>query len=699
MALAKADFFVSTDGNDAWSGTLPEPNETNTDGPFATLEQARDAIRQLKAAEGLNAPVTVMVRGGTYYLAEPLLLGPHDSGTAAFPVTYTAYPDEQAVLSGGRPVMAWQPYRGQIRQCDLKALGLGELRFKQLFYKGVRQPLARFPNLDPREPRTGGFLYLPEDVGEDQERSKQLLKYDPAKLDPSGWAHPELAEVNVFPYHNWTNDIIPIAEIDLDNYVIRLASDASYELINDTRFYVQNVFEELDAPGEWYLDSETRTLYFWPPDDEFCPDEVVMPVLDGLIKLKGDAAKDAYVIHLHIDGFVLRECRGTAVCLEAAQHCTIARSTITNTGGDGVALDSACADNRVVGNDIAYVGATGIEVAGEHNVISNNHIHDTGAINKSFNNAVLIRGTAHEISHNLIHHVPAFGISFHDYDHIIEYNYIHHFGLETNLAGAIYAYSLKDPAAVGGVIIRFNKMSDAVGYGMASPGEFGPDPGWGIWLDDMISNTTIHGNILVRNLRGGVVLHGGNDNIITNNIMGAGVPSTINHIRPDDEPCNNIITKNIIYYPNADPLLLRQYGWTVKGITESASNAAAVPVFLCGWSSGKAAVAESDCNLLFPIRGENVDALFYFRGGAEHYRGPWADEPVEDRFAWWREQGYEAHSIIADPLFVDAAHDDYTLPPESPALELGFEPIPVERIGLYASEERATWPVEDQGSI
>jgi len=706
---APGTFYVATDGNDAWLGRLPAPNTAGTDGPFAPLTRARDAIREVKANGGLHQPLKVLVRGGTYYMAETLTLGPQDSGTASFPITYMAYPGEKVILSGGRLITgargpkpatagegAWKPYRGNIWQCDLNPLGLGELSFKQLFYNGQRQPLARFPNVDPQRPRTGGFLYVYEGGIKD---SKVLLKYDPAQLEPSKWAKPTLAEVDVYCYHNWHNLISPIAEIDLANHIITLSSEAHYQLTHDTRFYIRNVWEELDAPGEWYLDSETGTLYFWPPDDNRAPSVVVIPALDSIIQIKGDADSDAYVHYVRIGGFAIQVCQGHAVLLEATQHCTIAKCTITNTGKDGVRLFE-CSHNRVVGNDVAYIGNVGVQLYGQDNLVSNNHIYDTGCIGEqgrvgyTHNRALTVAGHNNVASHNLIHDVPAFGLVFNGHDDIIEYNYIHHFGVGTGLSWGINSNARGVPDQKRGNILRYNKISDAVGYSRRS-GEWGPNPGMGICLDDFISYTTIYGNVLVRNLRGGVIIHGGENNIVENNIMSAGRPSTKNHWRTEGEPCYNKFLRNIIYYANADPLLQLVYGWTVKGITETTASAAAVPVFLCGWSSVKAAVSESDYNLLFPITGKNVRAMLLYRGAGEEYFGPWADQPVADRFAWWRSQGYDPHSVIGDPLFVDVQNDDFRLRPESPAFKLGFKPIPVERIGLYPSPNRASWPVDD----
>ena len=62
-----AEFFISLNGNDSWSGTLAEPNRSGTDGPFATIEKTRDAVRSLKKDVSMPAEsITVYIRGGIY---------------------------------------------------------------------------------------------------------------------------------------------------------------------------------------------------------------------------------------------------------------------------------------------------------------------------------------------------------------------------------------------------------------------------------------------------------------------------------------------------------------------------------------------------------------------------------------------------------------------------------------------------------
>jgi hypothetical protein len=56
--------------------------------------------------------------------------------------------------------------------------------------------------------------------------------------------------------------------------------------------------------------------------------------------------------------------------------------------------------------------------------------------------------------------------------------------------------------------------------------------------------------------------------------------------------------------------------------------------------------------------------------------------PGIDSFGQWREHGLDAHTITADPLFVDLANDNYSLQPDSPAFKVGFKPIDISQVGL-----------------
>ena len=99
-SLPAADFFISPQGNDDWSGELADPEDS--DGPFATVARAQEAVRALLATLPQPRSVHVVLRGGTYYLKDALEFGPADSGTPGAPVVYTAAPGEKVIISGGR---------------------------------------------------------------------------------------------------------------------------------------------------------------------------------------------------------------------------------------------------------------------------------------------------------------------------------------------------------------------------------------------------------------------------------------------------------------------------------------------------------------------------------------------------------------------------------------------------------------------
>ena len=115
----KPTFVVSTNGDDTWSGRFSEPNAQYSDGPFATLTRARDAVRELSSQGKPCEPITIMVRGGHYYLSETLELTKEDSGSPQSPISYRAYPGEQPVLSGGRRLTDWQPHKDKILKCPI----------------------------------------------------------------------------------------------------------------------------------------------------------------------------------------------------------------------------------------------------------------------------------------------------------------------------------------------------------------------------------------------------------------------------------------------------------------------------------------------------------------------------------------------------------------------------------------------------
>ncbi|MBM3499530.1 MAG: hypothetical protein FJX74_12760 [Armatimonadetes bacterium] len=520
---APTTLYVAANGSDAWTGAAADPNAAGTDGPFATLARARDEVRKLKAGGDVAGPVTVFVRGGLYALTETLVFEAQDSGTVDAPVTYRAYQAERPILLGGKAIGGWQAHEGRVLKTDVGAQGYRNVYFRQLLCNGRRMDLARYPNRDPDNPVTGGWAYAEGDpvpmYQNVPDEPQNLLRY--AEQDARAWAHPEEGEVFVFPRYNWWNNILPVQSLDREKRLLTLAANASYGIRAGDRYYVRNLREELDAPGEWYLDPATWTLYFRPPDDaDPATMTVCAPLVRTVLELREGAA------HLTFRGLTFECCEGTAIYLQGAHDCLIAACTIRNVGdynGSGVAITGG-ANNGVVGCDIHEVGSNAVSLDGGNrdtlepagNYADNNYIHHTGVFHKQ-GVGVAVGGIGNRVSHNLIHDCPRFGIVWGGNDHVLEYNEIRHCNLETADCGAIYSWQVD--WSKRGTEIRYNYLHDIIGFGQENGDWTSPHFNWGVYLDDGTCGTHVHHNVVARTILGGTHVHGGRDNVVENNIF------------------------------------------------------------------------------------------------------------------------------------------------------------------------------------
>jgi parallel beta-helix repeat protein len=643
-------FYVAPNGNDGWSGASARPNAKRTDGPFATITRARDAVRELKQREGgLTRPVRVYVRGGMYFLTEPLVLTPQDSGTKECPITYAAYRNEQPVLSGGARITDWQAGEVNGKACwtaRLPAVGRGEWYFRELFVNGERRPRPRLPK--------DGFYRFEGSPGVTKdtpwnEGQKQAIYADG---DLKAWHN--LDDVEVVAFHLWVDSHLPMAALDEQNRIVTFTGPSIFRLTEDftsggARYWVENVFEALDTPGQWYLDRPTGTLYYLPkPGEDPRQVEVIAPRLAYAVRFEGDPQKQEWVEHVRLQGLAFMhtewslppESAGAsqashnvpgAIWWQGARSCALRDCTIAHIGSYAVELVAGCERNTIKGNTMADLGAGGVKVGpgSSRTTIADNEIGDGGHIFHSAVGVWIGNSGRNQVIYNHIHDFDYTGVSvgwtwgYGPSDAVgnrIEYNHIHHVGrgMLSDLGG-IYTLGVSP-----GTILRNNLIHDswAATYG-----------GWGIYLDEGSTNILVENNVVYRTKTGGFHQHYGRENMIRNNVFALGKEMQITRSR-EEEHRSFSFERNIVY-------------WTEGALLSGT------------WKNG---------NFFFD------DNVYFQADGRPFAFGPYSLEQ-------WRELGMDVHSIIADPEFVDPAHDDFALKADSPALALGFKPIDISQVG------------------
>lgn len=643
-------FYVAENGNDAAPGTQ--------NAPFATLERARDAIRQLKASTGLpRGGVDVIVAGGTYFLREPFVLEDVDSGEPTAPICYRAQTGEVVRLIGGKAITHFEPVRdpwalerlpsevrNHVVQADLRTLGLtdfGEVKKGgiELFFNGRPMTLARWPQ--EGFVRIAGLLHLqPVDVRGTKGDAVGKFFYDEERIHR--WVGEKDPWVHGYWFWDWSDQRHAVESIDPERKLLSVKPPYhGYGYRVGQWFYGFNLLCELDTPGEWYLDRETGILYFYPPSP-IEEGEAFISVLPTLVTMNN-------VSHVFLEHLILEGSRETAVTLRGGAENAVIGCTIRNVGGWGVVVENGI-NHRVAGCDIYEVGEGGISLTGgdrptltpAKHVAENNDIFHYGRWNRMYQPGISLSGVGNVAVHNRIHDAPHIGIFFSGNDHRIEYNEIFRVCEESNDAGAVYAGR---DWTMRGTIIRSNYFHDIQGF---------QNRGCvGVYLDDMFCGTLVFGNLFYR-VRSAAFIGGGRDCRIENNIFVECVPSV--HVDG------------------------RAMGWASYHVgTTMTERLNAMPYKNALWSSRYPELVSILDDEPAAPKG-NVIARNISLGGK------WDGIYGEAR----PYVSLVDNLVDVDVGFVGTPPDNWRLKPDSPAWKIGFQEIPVEDIGLYESNERAS---------
>ncbi len=644
--------YVSPSGNDSWTGKMPAANTDNSDGPFKTLERARQEIRRIKKLGKMpTGGITVFLRGGTYPINKTFELTAEDSGSVQSPIVYTVYSGEQVRLIGGREIGGFEAVtdqaildrldescRDKVLQADLKKLGitdLGQMRARgfgrpvyvaalELFYDGQPMQLARWPN--------EGWANI-ADVPKD---TKDRFQFEGDR--PKRWRKADDAWIHGYWKWDWADSYESIASIDTDKQIIITREPHGvYGYTKDKRYYALNILEELDQPGEWYLDRKSGILYFWPPSP---PKDasVLVSILEEPIVSMHD------VSYVKLGGFAFECTRGRAVVISGGAHNTVSNCTLRNIGNRAVEINGG-AHNGVAGCLIYNTGDGGISLSGgdrktltpAYHFARDNHIHHYSRWVRTYRPAISVNGVGNRVSDCLIHDAPHTGILFGGNNHILEYNEVHDICRETGDVGAFYTGR---DWTTRGTIIRHNYFHDI--HGPFTHGAMA------VYLDDAASGTIIYGNVFYKASRAAFI-GGGRNNIVENNIF------------VECYPAVHIDARGLGW---AKDYIAKGGGWHMYQKLEDMSFDK--PPYSTSYPE-LARILDDEP----PMPKGNIVRRNVFKGGR------WMDLQGVDKAL----VTIEDNLTQEDPCFLDEEAQNFQLRDDSPAYKLGFKRIPIEQIG------------------
>ncbi len=672
--MSIATLYVSQkDGKDSFNGLFREPKNTE-DGPFSSIEAAIEAVKGIRA-QGCIQPISIQILDKEYFLNKTVVI---DSSIS----NLTIEPFSTTTLIGGIRVDGFRKDSFSGVDCYSTDVPLaGEMSFSDFWMNGKRADLTRFPSEGTLDP-----VSVEKDELELFTHSKWFIakEEDFEKIK----SFKNLSECIISFRHYWVDEHTPIEALEEDTHKIVFKYPSVFTLTPQTRaaalhYYVENVAEMFAKPNQWYLDRETRKLYYIPTEetdaDKLCG---YLPTVEKFFEIFG--TKEEPIRNVHIKNFEMAYTRGDAkwvvddepglyfassiqavhngrgsIEFKYANYCSLENCHMHGTGIHALAILDGCRNINVEGNHFEDLGAGGILVGGApfgaderdqtgDNRIVNNIIHKAGLRYSAACGIILTHAYGNLISHNDIYDIFYTGISagwIWGYDdsithsNVIEYNHIYDLGKGVlSDMGGVYLLGKQQ-----GTIVRGNLIHDIKAY------DYG---GRGVYTDEGSSYVTIENNVVYNTSHAPCHQHFGKMNTIRNNIFIGSGDSPVK-IGRSEEHVSWIVENNIIL----------------------SNGKSFYAIFLLPESGmSKCPPIASRNNVLFDLSGEMPPLLTL------HKEIDYSLERGKE------ELGMEVDSLVADPEFVNPEFVnldafDFTLKETSPALALGFKPIDLTNVG------------------
>lgn len=665
--------------------------------------------------DGYAGNIVIYFRSGTYFFEKTVVIEPTDlAQNSSSKILFSAYENENPVFSAGKNIITWEKVdtlpigfadaaRGNLWVTTIDAPKTGDIQFHVLFDGEKHLPRARSKGYLPNSNHQEGQI-----IG------KRQLCYPEGSIRQ--WDNLQDVELLIRPSTFWLLNILPLASVDEANNIAYTSIDATYPMTRmhwvyediPESFWVENVPEVLDEPGEWIYNSQTGTLYLWPQDDE-PGDNIHYPLLQELIHIKGNFQQNKIIRNITFQGITfchterdtwesddiglqhdweMYDESNAMLRFQNVENCTVDDCVFKASGGTGVRFDFYARHNKVINNVIYNLGATGILFSGygpggadvnKQNEIINNEIFNCGLQYWHSPAIFIAQSGENRIAHNLIYNLPYNGIvlsgvrphffkkkrpgreltgtiqfdKIGELDHwedMIPYlygrdNLVEYNEIHNVLQKLSDGNGIYMSATGPGNVIRRNYLHDILSFGAHGI----------IRADDYTFDTTITENIIYMFCNEGIEIK--HPNTVTNNyIIGhvdCGTPwgrildkNKYVHIAPFGDMHGTVFRHNIFYHRGKQTAFYDLYNGFLRLDVEKEPEL-------------------TDCD---------IDSNLYYSTADESYSQSYLQS--------LQARGLSQHGIAADPMFEDIDGGNFRLAPNSPALKLGIKQIDIQKTGL-----------------
>ncbi len=638
------EIYVGTNGS--------AKNEGTKESPYGTIQNALSAFADIKKTNK-RAKAVIHISEGEYRLSQAIEISEIVNG-----VTIKGAGSNKVIIKGSEKLdLNWEKYNENVFVTKIPS----HFKWDQLYANGKQQILARYPNYN-------------EEGGHWQGHAADAIA--PERIQH--WKNPKGAIIHAMHSGEWGGFHYVVSGVKEDGSFELSAGHQNNRPSGMHRKYrmVENIFEELDSPGEWYLADDSK-LYYWPSDDIDINTASFEGVrLKSLINVLG--SEENPVTDITIEGIrfehtkrtfledyepLLRSdwtiYRGGALFIEGTENVTIKDCEFVNLGGNVVFVSKYNRNIAIEGNHIHECGASAISFVGDPSAVrspsfqygqfvpfkemdtirgpknnlypskskvDNNLIYRIGRIEKQTAGVQISMAMDITVSNNSIYDIPRAGINVSEGTwggHIVEYNDVFNTVLETSDHGSFNSWGrdrfwLPNRGAVEQLVAKNPDMPkwDAIHTSIIRNNRFRCDHGWDIDLDDGSSNYEIYNNLC---LSGGIKLREGFNRTVENNIM------VNNGFHPHVwfKKSEDIFRRNIVLTSHKD-------------------------IIISNW-------------------GKEVDFNLF---------------PDEKALKKAQNKGVDANSIYGDPMFIDPVNSNFQVKENSPAFKIGFKNFPMDQFGV-----------------